>query len=204
MNATSLHEDGPQRLVYRVRSPLQNGIGVLGVFFLSWLVWHWWTRNTNQERFVGLIGAAATCLLFALLSETGDYVFDAQVKRLTWSRRFGLRRRNGSVPFADIEQVVVRTAVGSDSIAPSQRVVVLTRNGELPLSAGFAPSDAHAGDAERLREFLGKSQADALEDNIADLIRLGRDIDAIRELRLARGISLEESKKEINRLRSLK
>jgi len=204
MNAISLVEDTPHRLVYRVRTPLQEGIGVLGAFFLSWLAWHWWTRNPNQERFAGLIGAASTCLLFALFSETGDYVFDAQIRRLTWSRRIGLRHRSGSVSFADIEQVVVRTALGSDSMAPSQRVVLLTRNGELPLSAGYTPGDAHAKDAERLREFLGKSQAEALRDNIADLIRLGRDIDAIRELRLARGISLEEAKTEIERFRSVK
>ena len=143
----TISEDGPCKLVFRVRSPLQNAVGGLGVFFLGWLIIHWWTRHPNHERTIGLLGASVTCLLFLLLSETSDFVFDANTRCLTWNRRVGLVRRSGMVPFDEIEHVVIRTALGSDAVAPSQRIVLLTRNGELPLTASYSPGDAYAEDA---------------------------------------------------------
>lgn len=194
-------EDGTTRLVFRVRSPLQNAVGGLGLVFLIWLAVHWVTGHPNQNRFIGLIGASVTCLLFALFSETSDFVFDAGLRRLTWSRRVGLRPRSGTVPFGEIEQVVVRTALGSDAVAPSQRVVLLTRDGELPLTASYFAGDEHVANAERLRVFLGRNQGDALSVSVESLVVAGRDVDAIRELRLARGISLTEAHDEVARIR---
>lgn len=189
------------RLVYRVRSPLQNAVGGLGVVFLGWLVVHWGTRHPNQDRKIGLIGASITCLLFMLMSEKSDFVFDAVTRRLTWTRRMGFVRRSGQVPFEEIEHVVIRTALGSDSATPSQRIVLLTRNGELPLAASYSPSDEYAENAELLRTFLGRTEVDPLSASVDALIADGRDMDAIRELRLARGMSLADARTEVARIR---
>lgn len=197
----TIFEDGPDRLVFRVRSPLQNAVGGLGLLFLGWLVVHWLTRHPNHERTIGLIGASITCLLFMLLSETSDFVFDACTRRLTWTRRIGLVRRSGVVPFGEIEHVVVRTALGSDAVTPSQRIVLLTRNGELPLTASYSPSDAHEENAERLRSYLGRTLVDPLSASIDALVADGRDMDAIRELRLGRGMSLTDAHAEVARIR---
>lgn len=200
----TISEDVPGRLVFQVRSPLQNAVGGLGLFFLGWLIVHWLTRHPNHERMIGLIGASITCLLFLLLSETSDFIFDAGTGRLSWTRRVGLVRRAGTVPFEAIEHVVIRTALGSDSVAPSQRIVLLTRNGELPLTASYSPSDAHAENAERLLAFLGRTRGDHLLDSVNALVAAGRDVDAIRELRLARGMSLTDAHAEVARIRSIK
>ena len=197
----TISKNGSGQLVFRVRSPLQNAVGVLGVFFLGWLIIHWWIRHPNHERTIGLIGASITCLLFLLLSETSDFVFDANTRRLTWNRRVGLVRRSGMVPFDEIEHVVIRTALGSDSVAPSQRIALLTRNGELPLTASYSPSDAYAEDAERLRTFLGRAQVDPLTASTRALVAAGRDLDAIRDLRLQRDLSLTEAHDEVERIR---
>lgn len=197
----TITEDGPNRLVFTVRSPLQNAVGGLGLVFLVWLVVHWLTHHPNRDRTIGLIGASITCLLFFLLSETSDFVFDAATRRLTWTRRVGPRRRTGIVPFEEIEQVVVRTALGSDAVAPSQRIVLLTRNGELPLTASYSPSDEHAENAERLRTFLGRNQAEHLSASVNALVAAGRDLDAIRELRVTRGMSLTDAHAEVARIR---
>ncbi|TWO79572.1 hypothetical protein CBW56_14250 [Denitratisoma oestradiolicum] len=181
---------------------MQNAVGGLGVVFLVWLAVHWATGHPNSDRFVGLIGASVTCMLFALLSETSDFVFDAGTRRLAWSRRVGLRHRSGMVPFEEIEQVVVRTVLGGDAVAPSQRLVLLTRAGELPLTASYTPGDEHEANAERLRAFLGRSQGDAFSASVENLVSAGRDMDAIRELRLARGISLSEAHDEVARIRA--
>jgi hypothetical protein len=197
----TISEDGSGRLVFRVRSPLQNAVGGLGLFFLGWLVVHWLTRHPNHDRTIGLIGATVTCLLFLLLSETSNFVFDAGTRRLTWTRRVGFVRRSGTVPFEEIEHVVVRTALGSDAVAPSQRIVLLTRNGELPLSASYSPSDAYTEDAESLRRFLGRTEVEPLSASVDALVAAGRDMDAIRELRLARGMSLADAHAEVARIR---
>lgn len=197
----TISEDGSGCLVFRVRSPLHNAVGVLGLFFFGWLIIHWWTRHPNDERFTGLIGASITCLLFLLLSETSDFVFDANTQRLTWNRRVGLVRRSGMVPFDEIEHVVIRTALGSDAVAPSQRIALLTRNGELPLTASYSPGDAYAEDAERLRAFLGRTQVDPLAASTRALVAADRDLDAIRDLRLQRGLSLTEAHDEVERIR---
>lgn len=197
----TITEDGQGRLVFRVRSPLQNAVGGLGLFFLGWLVVHWLTRHPNHERMIGLIGASVTCLLFMLFAETSDFVFDADTCRLTWTRRTGFVRRSGMMPFEEIEHVVVRTALGSDAVAPSQRIVLLTRSGELPLTASYSPSDAHAENAERLRKFLGQNQAEPISASVNALVEAGRDLDAIRELRLTRSMSLTEAHSEVARIR---
>lgn len=194
-------EDGSGRLVFRVRSPLQNAVGGLGLFFLGWLVVHWLTHHPNHERTVGLIGASITCLLFMLVSETSDFVFDAATRRLTWNRRLGFIYRSGLVPFEEIEKVVIRTALGSDSVAPGRRIVLLTRSGEVPLSASYSASDEYEENAERVRRFLGRTQEDPVSDSVAALVAAGRDVDAIRELRLVRKISLVEARAEVDRIR---
>lgn len=197
----TISEDGSGRLVFRVRSPLQNAVGGLGLFFLSWLVVHWLTHHPNRDRTIGLIGASITCLMFLLLSESSDFVFDAGTRCLTWTRRVGFVRRSGKVPFEEIEHVAVRTALGSDSVAPSQRIVLLTRNGELPLSASYSPSDAYVEDAERLRTFLGRTQVEPLSASVDALVAAGRDMDAIRELRVASGMSLTDAHAEVALIR---
>lgn len=197
----TITKDRPDRLVFKVRSPLQNAVGGLGLLFLVWLIIHWLTNHPNHDRTIGLIGASITCLLFFLLSETSMFVFDGGTRRLTWTRRVGPLHRSGMVPFEEIEQVVVRTALGSDAVAPSQRIVLLTRNGELPLTASYSPSDEHAVNAERLRTFLGRNQVDHLSASVKALVAAGRDLDAIRELRLARCMSLTDAHAEVERIR---
>lgn len=197
----SILDDGPHMLVFRVRSPLQNAVGGLGLLFLAWLAVHVVTRHPNNDRRIGLIGASITCLLFMLVAEKSDFVFDAATRRLTWTRRVGLRRSAGVVPFEEIRQVVIRSAIGTDAVAPSRRIVLLTRGGELPLSAGYSPSDQYEADAERLRMFLGRTGSDPLASSVEALVAAGRDLDAIRELRLARGLSLAEAHAEVKRIR---
>jgi hypothetical protein len=120
---------------------------------------------------------------------------------LTWSKRVGLRRKSGAVPFEEIKQVVVRTALASNVHALRNRVVLITLQGELPLAIGYTRSDEHTANAERLRIFLGKKQIDALSTSLDDLVAAGRDMDAIRELRFAEGISLTEAHDRVAKIR---
>lgn len=197
----TISEDGFGRLIFRVRSPLQITVGGLGIFFLVWLVVNVLTHHPNHDRTTDLSVASITCLLFMLLSEKSKFVFDAGTRRLTWTRRIGFVHRSGEIPFEEIEHVVVRTALGSEFDAPSQRIVLLTLNGELPLTVSFSHSEVHSANAERLRSFLDRTQVDPLTASVDALVAAGRDMDAIRELRLTRGMSLTDAHAEVERIR---
>jgi hypothetical protein len=197
----TISKEGSERLVFRVHSPLQIVVGGMGIFFLSWLIVHWFSHHPNHDRTIDLIVASITCLLFVLLSEKSKLVFDADTRRLSWTRRVGFFQRSGEIPFEEIEHVVVREAPDSESTAPSQRILLLTRNGEMPLTVSYSQSNMHAANAEILRLFLGRTQVEPLSACVNALVESGRDIDAIRELRLARGMSLTCAHDEVERIR---
>jgi len=52
-----------------------------------------------------------------------------------------------------------------------------------------------------LRTFLGRTQVDPLSASVDALVAAGRDMDAIRELRLTRGMSLTDARAEVERIR---
>ena len=194
-----LTEDARNRLVYSVRSPLQRFLGALGILGLAWLVALVATGRGSDDRRIGLAGASAVCLLAWAVSETTDVRFDARQRRVMWTRRIGLRRQAGELSFDDIQQVVVRTAVGSSAVAPHRRVVLVTAHGELPLSAGYVPGHDPADQVERIRAFIGRAPGDAAA--IEQLVADGHDLDAIRELRLRGDLSLVDARAEIARIR---
>lgn len=148
--------DSPERLVFTVRSPLENISGVAGLGFLAWTAFHWFTKPGDSETLMGLGAATATCLLFWLVSESADLAFDAQAGRLDWTRRLGLFRSSGSLPLADIQGVTLNTAPGASRLYPKQRIVLLLRDGggEFALTVKHHRSARHVKNVERLRDFL--------------------------------------------------
>ena len=146
--------ESPERLVFTVRSPLENIAGVVGLGFLAWTAVHWFMKPGDSEQLMGLGAVSATCLLLWLVSESADLVFDATTGRLDWTRRLGFFRTSGSLSLADIHGVTLNTAPGASRLYPKQRVVLLTRGGEFALTMKHHRSANHVAHVERLREFL--------------------------------------------------
>lgn len=153
--------ESPDRLVFTVRSPLENAMGVVGLGFLAWTAAHGLMRPGDTDRLIALVAASATCLLFWLVSESGDYVFDAAAGRLDWTRRFGFFRSSGSLPLADIQGVTLNTAPGASRLYPKQRIVLLTLGGEFALTMKHHRGADHVMHVERLRAFLDRLPAAA-------------------------------------------
>ena len=151
-----IRSDGAERLIVEVRSPFQAIVGAASLIFLVWLGYLWLDHSHETRRMIGLAGAGATCLLFLAIYESGDFAFDSRTRLLKWSRRIGLVKRRGEVPFADIDRVVVETGMGGNQYYPRQRVVLVTGAGELPLTMSYEHDSMNAAVAESIRDFLGR------------------------------------------------
>jgi hypothetical protein len=159
------------------------------------------TRGT--DRLVGLLGAAATCFLVAIfVLEIAWFDFARASRVVTWRRRWALRQRTGSIPFAAIESVLVERPIGDEG-TPSRRITLRTTAGELiPITVGYRP-DADGVVlliASRIRRLLGHDADSSPTDNVKTLIASGRMIDAIRVLREEEGLTLVDAKRRVERL----
>jgi hypothetical protein len=73
--------------------------------------------------------------LFLYTARRCEYHFDRFGRELHWVQRGLFGTREGWIPFAHIERVVLQR--GPDAEDELYRVVLYTRDGELPLSRGF-------------------------------------------------------------------
>jgi hypothetical protein len=155
------------------------------------------------DRIVGLLGAAVTCLIVAIVFlERAWFEFSPATRIVTWRRRWGLRTHSGSLPFGSIELVTVERPIGDDG-TPSRRIVLKTKEAQdIPITVGYRP-DADGATLEivsRIRELLGHD-TDAMHVNaVRALIGAGKTIDAMRVLRESEGLSLAEAKRRVEEL----
>jgi hypothetical protein len=164
---------------------------------------------TREEQFVGrLAGTCVLALLALVFSESSRFTFDRRRRIATWQRRWAFSTKAGTLPFDQIETVVIETPIGDEGV-PSRRAVLQTAGHDIPLSVGYRPD----GDGEclalvaRIRTFIGRdsdlevSSDDIIMDSVGSASRAGRTLDAIRLVRQHRGLSLEDAKKLVDSLR---
>jgi hypothetical protein len=160
------------------------------------------TRGT--DRLIGLLGAAATCLAVAVVFlETARFEFASASRMITWRRRWALRERAGTIPFAAVQSVVVERPMGDDG-TPSRRITLRTNDGVVvPMTIGYRPDpdDAMLQMANRIRGFIGLHSDQASMQDVEALAAGGRTIDAIRVLREREGLSLTEAKQRVDELK---
>ena len=64
--------------------------------------------SRGTDRLAGLLGAAGTCLLVAIVFlERAWFQFALATRIVTWRRRWALRQRSGSIPFGSVQSVLV-------------------------------------------------------------------------------------------------
>jgi hypothetical protein len=171
----------------------------------------------RPERVRGCLGAAATLVAIGLAAaESGRFAFDRRRRLVAWRRRFAWWRREGTLSFDEVVDVAVETPIGDHGV-PSRRLVLRLANGRpLPLRTSYRTDrgDALLRIAERIRATLGRTvplpaaaaaaagpvAADAVSASVAALVRDGRKIEAIKQLRRARGLSLVDAKREVDAL----
>jgi hypothetical protein len=157
----------------------------------------------GTDRLAGLLGAAATCLLVAIVFlERVWFQFAPATRIVTWRRRWALRHHSGTIPFNSIQSVLVERPIGDDG-TPSRRILLKTASGEdIPITVGYRPdADGEVLHiASRIRALLGHDSGATHMDNVRALIAAGKTIDAIRVLREEEGLSLLDAKRRIDEL----
>jgi hypothetical protein len=157
--------------------------------------------SRGTDRLAGLLGAAGTCLLVAIVFlERAWFQFAPATRIVTWRRRWALRQRSGSIPFGSVQSVLVERPIGDDG-TPSRRIVLKAIAGEdIPMTVGYRPDadGAVLHIASRIRALLGHGTTHL--DNVRALVAAGKIIDAIRILREEEGLSLLDAKRRIEEL----
>jgi len=157
----------------------------------------------GAERLVGLLGAATTCLIVAIVFyERARFQFSPDSRTVVWRRKWALRQHSGSIAFDSIQSVLVERPIGDEG-TPSRRIVLKTIHGEdVPLTVGYRPD----GDgvvlhiAGRIRALLGHGTETTHLNTVQALIAAGRIIDAIRVLREEEGLSLADAKRRVDEM----
>jgi len=151
--------------------------------------------ETLQHQVIGFgVAAALAAIGSALFYENNVFTLDVVERLLTWRKKRLLRGEQGTVPFADIESVVIERCSSGESTGLSTRIVLMTKQGKIPVSSaysgGLACSDERL--ADELQQLIGIT-ADVQENSVREMVRSGRLIDAIEYARQRYDLSLTEA-----------
>jgi hypothetical protein len=198
---TLVVETGPDRVAWFLLA-MSAGCGAWALWLLR--------AGRGGDALVGSCGAALTLLLAALLMfEQARFEFDGTLRRVRWHRRRSLSRSGGVIPFASILGVDVQELVTSRD-ATSRRVVLRTRDGVVPITLAYGGKAQQHYDAiaERIRAGLGLAGGTAEpatppgRDDVRELVRAGRIVEAVKLLRERERIPLAEARARVDALRA--
>jgi hypothetical protein len=146
-------------------------------------------------------------LFGALVSyERSQFSFDPHRAEVRWFRRSLWSRSEGRVSFSRLQSVVLQTAIGSARTCPYLRLALITDCGEIPLTRSYAGGRRREYEALaetiRGRMKLSTQPAELLAESVRAAVLQGRKVDAIKLVRLKKGLSLEEAMTYVERLSS--
>jgi hypothetical protein len=136
----STQEPDGKLVVTHDSMPFSRFLALIGLVLLGTAAYDVTFGRRGEDRLVGLLCGAATCLLAALLVlEKTRFVVDPNARRVSWRRRWGLRVREGTIAFDDVRSVGVQVPLGDEGV-PSRRICFQLRNApEVPVTVGYAP-----------------------------------------------------------------
>jgi hypothetical protein len=198
----TIEKDSANELVIGISSRLALCVGIGGLVLLGLLVFELSKPNAlRKDRWIGLAGATATCALFFLFGyETGRFNFDSRTRSLTWSKQHGPFKKNGSLPFDSIDDVLLQPGPRRHGVYRNHRVVLVTRDGDLPLMTAYEYDKMNRVIAEKIRTLLGMPSED-FDASVRLLLERGEEIAAIDLLREKRGLSLAEARDRVEELK---
>ena len=153
-----------------------------------------------------LFAALAFCAGAVFLAERSTFSFDREYRRLRWRRSNVFTTKSGEIRFRDITAVELQSISGSGT-TPSYRIMLRTRGGDVAMTRGYSGhADKWRPIAQQIRKCIrdvrDEPGDDPLDSGVAGLVRDGRIIDAVRQLRDTTGMSLADAKAEIERLKA--
>jgi hypothetical protein len=99
-----------------------------------------------------VLGVSTGGIFFFLVSRRGEFRFDAASGELHWERWDFMSRVNGTTKLASIEGVDIETNRHGEGEA--DRVVLLTKEGRIPLTWHYSGIDPHRQTVEAIRIWM--------------------------------------------------
>ncbi len=164
--------------------------------------------KSGQDMQHQLIGAVLSAVVFgigaAVCYENNLFRFDLVRRELVWRTGRLWRRRQGTVPFADIESVAIERGPSiRASSSSTHRLVLVTKDGKIPLSSAYLGTldSINQQLAADIQQLFG-SQSNVDEASLREMIRQGRKIDAIAYARERFGFSLKDARDLVESIQS--
>lgn len=190
-----------ERLTFLRWGAVAGALGVVAVLGFT----AWTHGGLTPKQILG--GAAGFLALMGLAALVADraFRFERPLGRVTWTVRRLFGTRAGSIPFSDVERIVLRSEVDTEIRSRPLRYtpMLVTRSGGMPLTS-FLSSDKDA--CERLvRDILaamGREGEAVGTAGIEDLVAAGRIVDAVVLARREKGLDLTAAKAHVDSLRA--
>lgn len=156
------------------------------------------------DEATSLIGSVFFLIAFAAAFERTRFEIDPSLGAVRWSRRKMWGTQGGTLPFSRVKSVVLQTSLGSTETAPAYRLAFVLDRGELPLTSAYAAGalGEYESIAARIRALLqlSPSGSDLWLDSVRAALTHDRKIEAIKLVRLHRGLPLTEAKQVVDQL----
>jgi hypothetical protein len=99
-----------------------------------------------------VLGVATAAVIVGLVSRSSEFRFDAVSGELRWKRWGFLSRSHGTIALESIERVIIGT--NHDGEGEADRVVLITKQGRLPLTWHYSSIEPHEQTAQAIRLWL--------------------------------------------------
>jgi hypothetical protein len=169
-------------------------------------------------RWYSISCVSAPALVFALLRlRRTSFAFNAESKSVQWTRLSPVRREAGSIPFSDVQDVVIETKNPGNS-SYLCRLLIRTATSSIPIRMGYSVRQDQATTIRAtLLDFISAGAAakppsatntintDAdrtqqLNDSIRSLLLQGKKIDAILLVQRSEHLDLTEATFRVNQI----
>lgn len=184
--------------------------GFLDWFLLAWMlimvfffVKSYLEVPRNMRDVYGSAGVSLFLFFaYAMFYERAVFNFNKISKQLIWKRKRFFKVNEGIVSFSNIKNVVLQNSMSGDS-TPNTRIMISTDEQQIPLTSSYIGDDNLCIKiAKKIRQAVNHPDRDLVIESVEEMIRNGQDMEAIRLLRIEKGLSLVEAKEEIQRIKN--
>ncbi|NIP32119.1 MAG: hypothetical protein GTO02_22270 [Candidatus Dadabacteria bacterium] len=149
-------------------------------------------------------GFVLLCFIFGYIAfyEKSEFNFNKISRQLTWSRKRFLKKSGGIVSFHNIKNVIFQNSKGGDT-SSNVRVVLVTDSEKIPMTTAYLGNDNICIlVAKKIRHTIKFPDRDIIMESVKEMVKNNQTIDAIRLLRIDKGMSLNEAKQEIENIKA--
>jgi hypothetical protein len=198
-----INQSSPDEIVVSDFPVFAGGFCALSFLGLMWMcIQTSMIHPVNTHKLIGpVLGAVLSAAGAAAFLKRSVIHIDRRLGRVIWSRWGIFGTEKGHISFADIKDAVVEVLLDTRRNRNTYRVALLTTAGHWPLTDYYYGSrDSSEKVKDALRKFFGFSAQPStlsLEERLRSLVASGHSLEAIKLVRMERGLSLADAEKVV-------